>query len=79
MKKLLDAKAVKDWISGQNAWTERRKVERALFLLSLTSERSLEYYLELYAFAEKNIPKTPSTLLLAMRVALFRMKEGKRE
>ena len=48
MRQVLDKQAVKDWLSGQQAAATRTEDERVRFLLTLTPERSLEIYLDLW-------------------------------
>lgn len=78
MPRILDRQAVQAWLSGQRAAAGRIQAERTSFLLSLTPERSLEVYLELWRFSAGDPPKAPSPVLLAMRRALSRLEEAKK-
>jgi len=71
---MLDGQAVRDWLAGQRAAAERIAAERVRSLLTLTAERSLQTYLELWSSGAERLP-SPSPLLLAMRRALARLAE----
>ena len=77
MSRALDKQAVRQWLSGQRAATERIEVERAASLASLPPKRSLQIYLELWSLCGGKCSETPSPLLLAMRRALSRL-EGRK-
>jgi len=68
MSRALDKQAVRQWLSGQRAAAERIEVERAASLASLPPKRSLQIYLELWSLCGGKCSKTPSPLLLAMRL-----------
>ncbi len=76
MRQLLDKQAVKDWVSDQQAAAVRIDDERVRFLLTLTPERSLQIYLDLWDQGERVQTAWPSPLLMAIRQALAR-KAGK--
>ena len=77
MPKALDRQAVRQWLSGQRAAAERIGAEDASFLLSLSPQRSLQIYLELWSLSGEKCSRAPSALLLAMRRALSRMESRK--
>ncbi len=78
MPQVLDRQAVQDWLRGQRVAAARLEAERASLLLSLTSRRALEAYLELCRLGLGATSKAPSLVLLAMRRALRRLEEGKK-
>lgn len=70
MAEALDRHAVERWLSDQQAAQACIARERVAALVALTSEESLNLYLQLYeAFVQRG-PTTPSPLLWAMRRAL---------
>ena len=69
MRQVLDKQAVKDWLSGQQAAAARTEDERVRFLLTLTPERSLQIYLDLWDSGERAQTAWPSPLLMAIRQA----------
>jgi len=72
MRQVLDKQAVKDWLSGQQAAATRIKDERVRFLLTLTPERSLQIYLDLWDSGERAQAILPSSLLVMTRQAFAR-------
>jgi hypothetical protein len=74
MKQPLDAKAVREWLEGQEEAEKVIRRERVKFLLSLTPEKSLELYLSLSRIGYK-ARREPSSVLLKMRQCLEKMKE----
>jgi predicted nucleic acid-binding protein len=69
MKQPLDAKAVREWLEGQEEAEKVIRRERVKFLLSLTPEKSLELYLSLSRIGYK-ARREPSFVLLKMRQCL---------
>jgi len=72
MRQVLNKQAVKDWLSGQQAAATRTEDERVRFLPTLTPERSLEIYLDLWDSGERVQTALPSPLLMAIRQAFAR-------
>ena len=72
MCQVLDKQAAKDWLSGQQAAAARIEDERVRFLLTLTPERSLRIYLDLWDQGERAQTAWPAPLLMAIRHALAR-------
>jgi hypothetical protein len=74
MKQPLGAKAVREWLEGQEEAEKVIRRERVKFLLSLTPEKSLELYLSLSRIGYK-ARREPSFVLLKMRQCLERLAE----
>jgi len=78
MNQPLNDRVVKEWLSGQKAAADRNALDRARYLLHLTTEVALKTYLELQREFNSDLSwLSPSPLLVAMRRALIRMAEQK--
>jgi len=70
----LDEPALREWLAGQRAASERVRSERTRLLASLTPGRSLSLYVSLLEAAAPRSDPSPSPVLWAMRRALGRRR-----